>query len=146
MRKELMSWQECEENHIRNVEVNVDKINSILKICKVRLRIIKQIKLDDETASIIADDYYEVIKELLTALLLSNGLKSSNHECLISFFKKTYLDKEYEAKLMHELKEIRNKIDYEGLFIEKAYIERNKLEFAHIISFLKTKIEEKLKS
>ena len=39
----------------------------------------------------LVSEYYEVIKELLIALLLKQGLKSYNHECLISFFKKEYL-------------------------------------------------------
>ena len=47
---------------------------------------------------------------------------------------------------IQELKIIRNKINYEGLFIEKEYIERNKLEFEPVIQFLKKEIEEKLKS
>jgi uncharacterized protein (UPF0332 family) len=146
MRGELMDWGECEREFIRRVDIDEDKINSILKMCKVRIRVLKQIKLDEETASVIADDYYEVIKELLTALLLLNSLKSSNHECLISFFKKIYPDNEYETKVMYELKRIRNKINYEGFFVEKSYVERSKLEFGHIIRFLKKEIKEKLKS
>ncbi len=143
MKKELMSWEECESRNIREVEVDHGKINSILKMCNVRFRILNSIELDNETASVIAESYYEIIKELLTGLLLLNGLKSSNHECLISFFKKNYPDNNYETNLIHELKKIRNKIGYEGLFIEKDYIEKNKLEFEHIINFLKKEIERK---
>ena len=146
MKKELTGWGECEREFIRSVKVDEDKTNSILKMCQIRIKVLKQIELDEETASVIAGDYYEIIKELLTALLLLNGLKSSNHECLISFFKKNYLDKEYETKVIHELKGIRNKINYECFFVEKSYVERNKLEFEHIIKFLKKEIEEKLKS
>jgi len=107
---------------------------------------VKQVKLDEETASIIAEDYYEIIKELLTALLLLNGKKSDNHECLITFFKKIYPEKEYETIVIYELKRIRNAIDYEGIFVREDYVERNKLEFLHIIDFLNKEIEEKLKS
>ena len=67
---------------------------SILKLCNVRLRIVLDVKLDSETASIIAENYYEIIKELLTALLLLSGRKSDNHECLIAFFKKNYPQKD----------------------------------------------------
>lgn len=81
-------------------------------MCDVRLRVIKQIELDTETASIIATDYYEVVKELLTALLLQKGLKSKNHECLISFFKHYYPT--YEINVIHQLKNVRNRISYDG--------------------------------
>lgn len=86
------------------------------------------------------------MKELLTALLLLHGIKSDNHECLIAFLKKNYPQKEYEIKVIYDLKAIRNKIDYEGLFVDKGYIERNRLEFIHIISFLHREIQEKLKN
>ncbi len=146
MKIELMSWEQCQREHIRKVEVDVERINSILKMCSVRLRVATDIKLDNETASIIAEDFYEIIKELLTAVLLFAGFKSDNHECLIAFFKKSYPEKEYEACIIYELKRIRNKINYEGFFIEKNYIEKNKLEFLHIIQFLTEIITEKLKN
>ena len=75
--------------------------------------------------------------KLLTALLLKNGLKSDNHECLISFFKEKFPKYEYEAKRIHQLKYVRNKISYEGFFIKKDYVNTNKLEFEHIIELLK---------
>ena len=141
-----MSWTECSAHHLRTVEIDEGKVQSILKLGAVRLRVVNLIPLDMETASVIAEHFYEIIKELLTALLLLHGLKSDNHECLIAFFQKTYPDQEYEVKVLYDLKIIRNKIDYEGLFVDKEYIERNKLEFIHIISFIQAKIQEKLKN
>ena len=85
-----MDWDICEKEHIRKVSVDKDKIKSILKMSSALLKFIKKQEIDEETASIIVKDYYEIIKELLTALLLKNGLKSDNHECLISYFKKNY--------------------------------------------------------
>ncbi|HIH12902.1 TPA: hypothetical protein HA242_04210 [Candidatus Woesearchaeota archaeon] len=141
MKREPMSWEECSAKHIRKVEIDTDKVNSILKLCAVRLRVVKLIPLDAETASVIAEHFYEIMKELLIALLLLHTIKSDNHECLIAFFKKTYPEKEYETKVMYDLKAIRHKIDYEGLFVGKGYIERNRLEFIHIISFLQDEIQ-----
>lgn len=146
MKTELMSWEQCQREHIRKVEVDIERINSILKMCSVRLKVTTQIKLDNETASILAENYYEIIKELLIALLLFARFKSDNHECLIAFFKKSYPEKEYETNIIYELKRIRNKINYEGFFIEKDYIERNKLEFLHVIQFLEDIIKEMLKN
>lgn len=131
-----MAWRTCIEGHIKKVEPDNDKIASILKMCRIRLRVINGIVLDEETASIIATDYYEVIKELLVALLLKKGLKSDNHECLISFFKENYRKQEYEAKIIYQLKDVRNRVSYDGVFVKKDYIEMNKLEFNHIIKLL----------
>lgn len=95
--KKPMSWEECKD-HIRLVEKDSEKANSIMAMARIRHKTLRQIILDDETASVIATDYYEVIKELLCAILLKYGLKSDNHECLIAFFKKQYQQYEYEHK------------------------------------------------
>lgn len=138
----IMPWEVCLHEHIKNVEPDKEKIASIMKMCAVRLRVIEQVDLDDETASVIASDYYEVIKELLTALLLKDGLKSDNHECLVSFFKEKFPKHEYETKMMHQLKHVRNRILYDGIFVDKTYIEMNHLEFKHIIRLLKRLVEQ----
>ncbi|MBU4284034.1 MAG: hypothetical protein KJ968_02935 [Nanoarchaeota archaeon] len=139
--KEIMNWQKCLEEHITRVDKDSEKIKSIIRMCNIRLKIVKQIKIDQETASVIASDYYEVIKELLTALLLKNELKSDNHECLISFFKQNFPEYEYETKIIHQLKDVRNRVSYDGVFVKKDYIDINKLEFQHIINLLKKLLE-----
>ena len=136
MIKEIMNWDVCLEKHIKKVQIDKERINSIIKMSDIILKVTKKIKKDEETVSVIAGNYYEIIKELLTALLLKNGMKSNNHECLISFFKKHYKH-DYEANIIYELKNIRNRIYYEGAFVKKSYIDKNELEFNHIIKLLK---------
>lgn len=128
-----MPWETCKREHIKNLQPDKESIKSIIKMCEIRLRVTEEVKLDDQTASIIAADYYEIIKELLTALLLKHGLKSDNHECLIAFLKNKYPQYEYEVKAIHQLKGVRNRVSYEGIFVQKSYIDLNKLEFRHII-------------
>ena len=137
-----MDWGICRKEHIKKVSPDKDKINSILKMCSVRLKFVRKQEVDNETASLIAADYYEIIQELLTALLLKNGLKSDNHECLISYFKKNCPNYEYETSIIHELKNIRNRITYDGIFVEKQYTVKNKMEFEHIIALLVKLIKE----
>jgi uncharacterized protein (UPF0332 family) len=140
--KELMTWEMCKREHVKTVQPDTERIKSILKMCEVRLRVTEAVELDDQTASVIAADYYEIIKELLTALLLKNGLKSDNHECLIAFFKNKYPKYEYEIQAIHQLKDVRNRVSYEGIFVQKSYIEMNKLEFKHIIELLEKLVKE----
>ncbi len=142
MKKEIMNWDTCRKEHVKTISADQDKINSILKMCAIRLKFAQKQEIDNETASLIIEDYYEIIKELLTALLLKNELKSDNHECLISYFKKNYPNHEYETNIIYELKNIRNRITYDGFFVEKEYLTRNKLEFEHIITII-TKLIKK---
>lgn len=138
MKKEIMDWDVCKKEHIREVTKDKDKIKSMIKLGDIRLaRIIRKTLVDEETASLIAIDYYEIIKELLTSLLLKHGLKSDNHECLISFLKYKYPEYEYETQVIHQLKYIRNRVSYDGIFVKESYIKTNKFEFEHIIKLLK---------
>ena len=137
-----MDWNVCRAEHISNVTPDKGKIASMRKMCSVRLRMLKMTVLDEETASVIVADYYEVIKELLVALLLKNGLKSDNHECLISYFKVTFSEYAYETEIIHTLKDIRNRVSYDGIFVKKEYVQDNKLEFEHIILLLDRLLED----
>jgi|SRR3989344_4032162 len=139
--KEIMNWGVCKKDHIKEIQVDQGRINSIIKMSDLILRVTKEIKKDEETVSVIVGNYYEIIKELLTALLLKNGMKSDNHECLISFFKENY-NYEYETNIIHELKDIRNNIYYKGAFVKKEYLDKNELEFNYIIELLKKLINE----
>ncbi len=141
MKKEIMSWERCEIEFIEKIECDSDKIRAILKMGKVRLRFFQKQDADEETATLITEGYYDVIKELLIALLLKEGLKSMNHECLISYFKKKYPQYEYEIQCIAELKTIRNRITYDGDFINKNYLDKNRIEFEHIISLILSLIE-----
>ena len=139
---EIMQWERCQNEFIRKVTPDTERIASLLKMAKTEQKILAGIALTDESATKLAKDYYDIIKELLTALLLCHGMKSENHECLISFFLKQYPSYEYEAKTAHELKFYRNRISYDGFFIKKEYVVSRKQEFEHIISLLQKLIEE----
>jgi uncharacterized protein (UPF0332 family) len=132
-----LNHETCLKEHLRATDKDPFKIKSIIKIVDIRLNSIAQIKKDEESASIITEGYYEAIKELLTAFLLKQGLRSDNHECLISFFKNEFPDYEYEANIIYELKDVRNGINYDGILISKEYLDRNELEFKHLIEILK---------
>jgi len=140
--KEMMDWNTCLSGHIKKVSIDEEKILSIKKMCAVRLKVTRMINVDDETASVVAVDYYEVIKELLVALLLRYGMRSDNHECLISFFKNKFSNYEYEVSMMHSLKEVRNRVSYDGIFVKKEYIQNNKMEFEHMITLLGKLLDE----
>lgn len=142
MATEIMNWDKCKQESIREIEIDYEKVKSLLKMSEVRAGYLKKQEYDEKTCSIISEGYYEMIKELLVALLLKNGLKSNNHECLISFFKTKYPQYEYEALIIHQLKDIRNRISYDGMFVKKDYLDKNKLEFEHIIEILKELIKK----
>ncbi len=96
-------------------------------------------------ASIIVEGYYEVIKELLTALMCLDGYKTNSHEALIAYLHKFYAEfDDYEIDFMDTLRRIRNKIDYAGFSVNPNFLERNGLEISSIIKRLQDLVRTKL--
>ena len=132
---ELMSWEECKQDFIRNVAVDSEKINSLVEMAKKRLKFIQSIKATEENASFLFDDYYEIIKELLIALMLKKGMRSKNHQCLFTFFAKEF-DYDAEVNIIKQMNFLRNRLDYYGEPIEYAYFRENYKSFENIIDLL----------
>ena len=130
--------ERCNE-HIKEANPDPDRIHSLVKIATARIKALNQIKADEETVSIIVEQHYEAIKELLTALLLKDSKKSSSHECLIEYFRMKY-NYPYEADFLQDLRRIRNQINYEGLLLDFTYLERFKLEIKYIFELVKNLI------
>jgi len=100
----------------------------------------------DIFATLIIGAYYEVIKELLTALLLLDGYKTLSHTTLIDYLREKYRKDflENEILTIDELRKVRNRIAYEGFTITTDYCERKGPIALKIISKLKTVVGAKL--
>ena len=133
---DIMNWKGCERGFIRNVEIDNERIKSIVKKALQRLDRAKSTQITLENISFVVEDYYEVIKELLVAYLLKNGLKSKNHQCLISYFYKKNPDYEKEAYLISQMSFFRNRLSYYGEDIPMEFYKDNKDEFEIIIKLI----------
>ena len=63
----------------------------------IRAKALKELALDrlddiknEKKSYKIIGEYYEIIKELITALMYSNGLKTLSHKALIYYLEKNY--------------------------------------------------------
>ena len=139
----IMNWKDCKKNFIRYAEIDKERIESIIKKAKLRLKRAKSTQGSNENVSFIVEDYYEVIKELLVAYLLKNGLRSKNHQCLISYFYKENPEYEKEAYLISQMSFFRNRLDYYGEDVPLEFYKNNKEEFEKIIKLLLNIIGEK---
>jgi|TARA_Y100000310_G_C20684133_1_gene817889 uncharacterized protein (UPF0332 family) len=133
----IINWNLCKSKFIRTIERDDEKIASIIETSDKRLAFIKSNNVTKENISFIVEGYYEIIKELLVALLLKNGLKSSNHQCLISFFYKEHPDHEFETNLISQMSYLRNRLNYYGEQIDFEFYNKHKEEFDKIIVMLK---------
>lgn len=100
---------------------------------------------DEEFTTLLIEDYYEVIKELATAILNLEGYKTLSHKTLFEFLKGKYeVFTISEIELMDELRKIRNRVVYEGFFIKSDYLKRNKAIIKTILLKFKKLVEEKI--
>lgn len=92
--------------------------------------------------------HYDVLRELLSCIALLDGYKTQGegaHKELIDYLAQHYTQfSEQEITLIDELRIIRNKISYDGFFVNPSYIERTKVPTIKLIEKLQRLINTKL--
>jgi hypothetical protein len=117
-------------------------IVNMTSLIEDRIKVQDKIKM----ASLIISDYYEIIKELITAVLLVDGYKTLSHKDLIDYIKEKYKDfSQQEIAVLDNLRILRNRIAYEGYQVENFYLSRNETLFKTIIEKLKIILKKRLK-
>jgi|SRR3989344_6940253 len=132
---------------LRKVTPDKEKVQSILKMVDTTLRRIQATDLE-KFATHITKDYYEILMELMTSLLLLHGYKTQgegSHLQLIQYIHTTYpAIQGYEIALLDDLRIVRNKIAYDGFFVEPDYFSTRKKDIELLIKKLKSLILTKM--
>ncbi len=135
-----------EENLIK-ITPNKEKAKSILKMVDTTLNMVRDINVS-KFSSNVTKEYYDIIRELITVVLLLDGYKTYGeraHKKLVDYLRINYKEfNEYEISLINDLRITRNKIAYDGFFVEKDYIGRKIKDIQEIVGKLKSIIEKKL--
>jgi|TARA_B100001971_G_scaffold104948_1_gene96593 hypothetical protein len=135
------------EEGLIKITPNKEKAKSILKMVDTTIEMIKVIDIA-KFSSNVTKEYYDVIRELISVVLLLDGYKTYGegaHKKLVEYIESNYKDiNAYEISLIDDLRIKRNKIAYDGFFVEKDYIERKVESFQDIITKLKKVIKNKL--
>lgn len=123
-----------------------EKAKSILKMVESTLGMIKTID-KSEFPSNITKEYYEVIRELISVIMLLDGYKTVGegaHKRMIEYLEYNYKNfSKSEIFLIDDLRVIRNKIAYDGFFVKKNYVDRKLKEIQKVIKKLKQVINKK---
>ena len=132
---------------IIKVKPDLKKAESLVKMAESR---IKSVSLLDarQFSTIVAEMYYEIIKEFSSALILIDGFKSvgeNSHRDLFDFLSTYKLFSEDEIIFIHDLRVKRNRSSYEGRDIEYSYLKLKQNKINKIIKDLKEIINNKLK-
>ena len=131
---------------MREVKSDRQKALALKKMAEVTLQRIKDSDID-KYASNNLKDYYDVIHELMEAIASLEGIKISGegaHEKLINHIVTRYAFGESERIFLQELRNIRNRITYEGFFVQPDYVKRNENKIKDIIERLGEIIKGKI--
>ncbi len=77
------------DDEIFEVTPNKEKVKSISKMAEPRLEMLDTID-PKRVPSPVLEGYYEVIKELITAILLLDGFKTLSHKALVVYLNERY--------------------------------------------------------
>lgn len=129
----------------------MEKVRSIFSMAENTEKYIKEIIIKmgiGENQSVLVREYYEIIRELASAVLLSKGFNAvgeNAHKEIIDYLSNL---KEFSLEEIFEMQELRTRRDknsYEGKPIKSPYLENKKEKFELIIRKLKDIIKKKLR-
>ncbi len=132
---------------IIKVKPDKEKVKSMLRLIKNREESISFLN-SKKFSTLVTEMYYEIIKELSSALILLDGSRSvgeNAHRDLINFLSKYNTISEKDLVFIHDLRIKRNKSFYEGRMIDEDYIKNRQKLIQEIIKKLKLLINNKLK-
>jgi hypothetical protein len=90
-------------------------------------------------------DYYDIIHQLMESFSSIKGIKFSGenaHKELIDYVSKEFFLSEENKLFLQELRNYRNRVSYEGFFVQEDYLKRNEIKIESLIKLLERKIQE----
>lgn len=142
------TFEECirKEHLFETGDKDRAMVEELVKLAEHREAFWKSVKEKAKTyPSLFFEGYYEIIKELTTAILIIEGWKALNHECLFAYVKEKKKDLEVDFEYLLELKDLRNSIDYRGIQVSYSIWQQNELRMELTIKRLKEYVRDKLK-
>ena len=137
MKKELINlW--IKTKAIRNRQKDIEKIKSMINSAEINIRVAKEIKISEDTATLIFREIYESIRQLGDAKWWLLGYEPLNHEVSMEILKEFDIKDKVKLNSLERFKKIRHDINYRGF---RATISQTE----EILDFCNKCVEEILK-
>jgi hypothetical protein len=132
---------------IIKIKPDIQKAKSMFRFTLERVKVLGELKKVG-FPTIVAESYYEIIKEISNCFLLLQGFKSvgeNAHKDLFFFlFSKGFLSEE-DLSLVDDLRFRRNGSAYYGKKIKQIYLDNKEKDLMEMIKKLKILFNDKLK-
>lgn len=99
---------------LRQRQRDREKIKSMIKSAGINAKVTKDIKLDEDTATLVFREIYESIRQLGDAKWWISGYEPTNHEISIESLKDLELKEKIKLNSLERFKKIRHDINYRG--------------------------------
>lgn len=136
---------------LTKIQIDREKVKSLLIMAenteKTIIHLINELGYEG-SSNMIAREYYEVIRELATGILILDGLKATGENAHKETIDNLINHNEFEQGEIYELHDLRirrNKSSYEGKPIEPIYIKNKKDKLDILIKKLKDLLKKRLK-
>jgi hypothetical protein len=114
MKKEFIGiW--LKSGIIRNRQRDTEKIKSMINSAEINAKVTKEIKLNDDTATLIFREIYESVRQLGDAKWWLLGYEPSNHEISIDILRDFNIKEQLKLNSLDRFKKIRHDANYRGL-------------------------------
>ena len=144
MKKEIIElW--LKSRIIRNRQKDIEKIKSMINSSEINAKVTKEIKISEETATLIFREIYESVRQLGDSKWWLLGYEPNNHEISLEILKELDIKDKLKLNSLDRFKRIRHDINYRGFRATISQAEEI-LDFwdkcgAEIINNLKKEIE-----
>ena len=113
MKKELIGiW--LKSGIIRNRQRDMEKIKSMINSAEVNAKVTKDIKLNDDSATLIFREIYESVRQLGDVKWWLLGYEPSNHEISMEALKDFDIKDKLKLNSLERFKKIRHDANYRG--------------------------------
>lgn len=133
------------EDEIFKINKDKERAGDLFVMANERLMDILPVLPRDKPYKIM-EEYYEIILELLTALMYTDGFKTLSHISAIEYCARNYnCLTENESKTIDVLRKFRHGIVYYGRKISGDYLINNESSIKTIVNKLSKLVKEKIK-
>lgn len=108
---------------LRNRQRDIERIKSMINSAEVNAKVVQEIKLNENTATLIFREIYESIRQLGDSKLWLLGYEPLNHEVSMEILNEFNIKDKVKLNSLDRLKKIRHDINYRGF---RASIEQAK--------------------
>ena len=113
MKKEFVEiW--LKSGVLRNRQRDIEKIKSMINSAEINAKVTKNIKLNEDTATLIFREIYESVRQLGDAKWWLLGYEPTNHEISMEILKEFDIKEKVKLNSLDRFKKTRHDVNYRG--------------------------------